>query len=57
MNVAFKAMTLHKIGRVEEAKAAIEQLRELCKDRPFAEDIEVQGLLAEAEKLITGEKL
>ena len=52
----FKAMTLHKIGRVEEAKAAIEQLRELCKDEQFAEDIEVQDLLAEAEKLITGEK-
>jgi WD40 repeat protein len=56
LNLAFKVMTLHKIGRVEEAKAAIEQLRELCKDEQFAEDIEVQGLLAEAEKLIAGEK-
>ena len=55
-NVAFTAMTLHKIGQTEEAKAALEQLRELCKDEQFAEDVEVQGLLAEAEKLIAGEK-
>jgi len=56
-NVAFKAMTLHKIGRVEEAKAALDQLRELCKDRPFAEDAEVvQGFLVEAEGLIEGKK-
>ena len=56
MNIAFTAMALHKIIRPEEAKAALEQLRELCKDRPFAEDVEVQALLAEAEKLIAGEK-
>jgi len=49
-------MIPHESGRIEEAKAAIEQLRELCKDEQFAEDIEVQGLLAEAEKLIAGEK-
>jgi hypothetical protein len=54
--VAFTAMTLHKIGRAEEAKAALERLRELCKDRPFAEDMEVQALLAEAEELIEGKK-
>jgi tetratricopeptide (TPR) repeat protein len=55
-NVAFKSMALHKIGRIEEAKHAIEQLRELYRDEQFAEDVEVQDLLAEAEKLITGEK-
>jgi len=55
-NIAFKAMTLHKMGRVDEAKAALEQLRELCKDEQFAEDMEVQALLSEAEKLIAGEK-
>jgi tetratricopeptide (TPR) repeat protein len=54
--LAFKAMTLHRIGQAEEAKAALMQVRELCKDRPFAEDMEVQGLLAEAEGLIEGEK-
>jgi WD40 repeat protein len=55
-NVAFTTMTLHKIGRDEEAKAALEQLRELCKDEQFAEDMDVQGLLAEAEGLIEGKK-
>jgi len=55
-NLAFLAMTLHRIGRVEEAKAALEQLRELCKDEQFAEDREVQDLLAEAEKLLSGEE-
>jgi len=49
-------MTLYKISRMEEAKAALGQLRELCKNEQFAEDMEVQGLLAEAEKLIAGEK-
>ena len=56
LNIAFRAMTLHKIGRAEEAKAALYRLRELCKDRPFAEDMEVQDLLAEAGKLIAGEQ-
>jgi len=59
MDVAFKAMTLHRIGRVDAAKAALGQLRELTKDEQFAEvgeDMEVQALLAEAEKLIAGEK-
>jgi len=55
-NLAFEAMTLHKIGRAEESKAALDQLRELCKDEQFAEDMEVQGLLVEAEKLLAGEK-
>ena len=47
-------MTLYKIGRAEEAKAALERLRELCKDEQYTDDTEVQGLLAEAEKLIAG---
>jgi hypothetical protein len=55
-NVAFTAMTLHRMGRAEEAKTALEQLRELCKDEQFAEDMDVQGLLAEAEGLIEGKK-
>ncbi len=55
-NLAFKVMTLHKIGQVEEAKAALEQLRGLSKDEQFAEDMEIQGLLAEAEGLIEGKK-
>jgi WD40 repeat protein/tRNA A-37 threonylcarbamoyl transferase component Bud32 len=59
-NLAFKAMTLHKLGRLEEAKAALEQLRELAEDWQVGEATEVaqalQALLAEAEKLIAGEK-
>jgi len=55
-NLAFKAMTLHRIGRVEEAKAALEQLRQVCKQEDLIWNMDVQGLLAEAEKLIAGEK-
>ena len=54
-NLAFEVMSLHKIGRAEEATAALERLRELCKDEQFAQDLEVQALLAEAEKLLAGE--
>jgi tetratricopeptide (TPR) repeat protein len=56
VNVAFTAMTLHQIGQAEEAKATLGQLRELCKDWPFDEDMVIQNLLAEAEKLILSEK-
>jgi WD40 repeat protein/serine/threonine protein kinase len=56
VNIAFTAMTVHQIGRSDEAKAALKQLRELCKDWPFDEDMEFQALLAEAEQLITGEE-
>ena len=55
-NVAFLAMSLHQLGRPDEAKAALERLRALCKEERFAEDQEAQGFLAEAEQLITGEK-
>ena len=55
-DVAFMAMSLLQLGRVEEAQAALERLRELCRGEQFAEDIEVQGMLAEAEKLIADEK-
>jgi len=54
--LGFKAMTLHKLGRLEEARNALEQLRELCKEEQFAEDMDVQGLLAEAEKVLAGEQ-
>jgi len=52
VNMAFTAMTLQKIGRAEQAKAALEQLRELCRDEQFAEDTDVQALLAEAEEIL-----
>jgi len=56
VNIAFTAMIMYRMGRAEEAKSALEQLRELCKDEQFAEDMEVQELLAEAEGLIEGKK-
>ncbi|UCG55831.1 MAG: protein kinase [Phycisphaerales bacterium] len=71
LNLAFTAMALHKIGRASEAMAAIERLRELRKDdatnliATFRIDtgdleysdviMEIQGLLAEAEKVVAGE--
>lgn len=48
-------MVMNWIGRVDEAKATLKQLRELCKKEEFSEDMNVQNFLAEAEKLIIGE--
>jgi tetratricopeptide (TPR) repeat protein len=55
-NIAFTAMALHKVGRTEEAKVALDRLRTLLKDEQFAQDEQAKALLAEAEKLIEGEK-
>ena len=55
-DLAFVAMSLHKLGRADEAKAALKRLRALCKEERFAEDQEAQAFLTEAEQLITGEK-
>jgi Tol biopolymer transport system component len=59
-NLAFKAMTLHKLGHLEEAKAALEELRELTEDWQVGQAMEdvqaLQTLLAEAEGLIEGKK-
>lgn len=46
---AFTAMALHQLGQQEEAKASLEKLRDLCKDKP------AQPFLSEAERLIAGE--
>jgi WD40 repeat protein/tRNA A-37 threonylcarbamoyl transferase component Bud32 len=56
VNVAFTAMTLHRKGRTGEAKAALGQLRELCKEERCVYNVGVQTLLAEAEGLIEGQK-
>jgi WD40 repeat protein/predicted Ser/Thr protein kinase len=45
---AFTAMALHQLGQQEEAKAALERLRDLCKAKP------AQPFLSEAEKIIAG---
>ena len=56
-NLAFKAMTLNQIGQSKQANIALDQLRKLCQDEEHvARDMEVQGLLAEAEKIIISEK-
>jgi WD40 repeat protein len=55
-NLAFTAMALHKLGRAEEAKVTLDRLRILLKDERFAQDEQAKALLAEAEKLIEGEK-
>ena len=55
--VRFKAMALHQLGRVEEAKSTLEQLRTLLKDKQFANDENAKALLAEAEGLIEGGRL
>ena len=52
---AFTVMALHKLNRHEEAKASLAHLRDLCKDKQVAEIKEAQALLAEAEKLLSGE--
>jgi hypothetical protein len=45
-----------QLGRIEEAKAALGQLRDLLKDEQFAEDKEAKAYLSEAEELINGER-
>jgi len=52
VHAAFIAMALHGLDRQEEAKAALERLRDLCKEEQFAEDKQAQGFLTEAEKLL-----
>jgi tetratricopeptide (TPR) repeat protein len=48
--VACTAMTLHQLGQQEEARAYLEQLRDLCKDEEAA-----QIFLREPERLISGD--
>jgi tetratricopeptide (TPR) repeat protein len=61
-NTAFIAMALHHLSRYEEAKAALEQLQERYKQEELLAflswgwNIEIQDLLAEAEKLLLGEE-
>jgi WD40 repeat protein/serine/threonine protein kinase len=52
--MAFRAMTLHRLGRLDEAKATLDQLRILLQDERFAEDEQAKALLMEAEELIEG---
>jgi WD40 repeat protein/serine/threonine protein kinase len=54
--LAFRAMVLQQLGRADEAKATLEQLRGLLKDERFADDPEAKALLSEAEGVVLGQK-
>jgi len=54
--LAFKVVALYQLGGTEEAKATLYRLWDLCKEEQFAEDKKTQAFLAEAEKLLSGEK-
>jgi WD40 repeat protein/tRNA A-37 threonylcarbamoyl transferase component Bud32 len=58
LNIAFTAMLMQQMGRVDEAKSGLERLRKLWKDESgdFADDTEALNLLPEAERLIAGAK-
>jgi tetratricopeptide (TPR) repeat protein/predicted Ser/Thr protein kinase len=51
-DVAFLAMTLHQLGRTEEAYAALERLRALLESGRWVTDEEARSFLREAESLI-----
>jgi hypothetical protein len=53
-NVAFIAMTLHQLGRMDESRAALDRLRGLVQSPKYASDGEACGFLREAESLIAG---
>ena len=55
-SAAFIAMALHQLGRDEDAQAALDRLRGLCKDEQFAEDKKAQAFLTEAEELLSSKK-
>jgi len=54
-NIAITTMALHKLGRSEEAKMALDRLRGLFGDEEFAYDQEAQVFLFETEKVFAGE--
>jgi WD40 repeat protein/tRNA A-37 threonylcarbamoyl transferase component Bud32 len=53
---AFTAMSLHQLGRVDEAKSTLEELRALLKEERHAKSEVAKALLAEAEGLIEGKE-
>jgi len=55
-NLGFIAMSLHKLGRVDEAEVTLDRLRDLVKDEQYAQDEQAKAILSEAERLIEGEK-
>ena len=51
-DLAFLAMTQHRLDQVEAARATLERLREVMKDPKTAANEENQGFLREAESVI-----
>ena len=52
LGVAFIAMTLHQLGRKEDARAELERLRRLMQDERWANAAELKAFLGEAEALV-----
>ena len=53
-DVAFLAMSLHQLGRTEEARTVLERLCSLTQNERWASDEDAQAFLREAEELIRG---
>jgi WD40 repeat protein/tRNA A-37 threonylcarbamoyl transferase component Bud32 len=53
-DLAFLAMTQHRLGKKDEAKATLDRLGKVMKQPRWAKDAESAGLLREAEGLIEG---
>jgi hypothetical protein len=53
-DLAFLAMARHQLGKKDEAKATLGQLREVMRQADWAIHAESQGFLREAEELIEG---
>jgi hypothetical protein len=51
-DVAFLAMTQHRLDHKDQARANLERLRQLMKKPEYADNVQVQGFLREAESLL-----
>lgn len=54
LDLAFLAMTQHRLGKKDEAKATLGRLRKIMKQPHWAQDDESIGFLHKAEELIEG---
>jgi tetratricopeptide (TPR) repeat protein len=56
-DLAFLAMSQHKLGQKEQAQETLVRLRDVMKQPRWAKNAEVQGFLREAEKMLKGKGL
>lgn len=49
---AFLAMSYHRLGDTDKARTAMEQLRTLMQEAPYASDSIAQGFLRQAETVL-----